>query len=98
MPAPPGTARGHGTGGGWSGGTASPRGAAESSVWRTSAMRPESGYPWVHYGLAVASVASTLLVGLAIGPALGGGPPLVLLLAAVILAAGYGGLRPALAA
>jgi hypothetical protein len=52
----------------------------------------------VRYGLAVASVASTLLVGLAIDPALGEGPPLVLLLAAVILAAGYGGLRPALAA
>jgi hypothetical protein len=55
-------------------------------------MRPESGYPWVRYGLAVSSVASTLLVGLAIDPALGEGPPLVLL-----LAAGYGGLRPALA-
>jgi hypothetical protein len=61
-------------------------------------MRPESGDSWVRYGLAVASVASTLLVGLAIGPALGEGPPLALLLAAVILAAGYGGLRPALAA
>jgi hypothetical protein len=52
----------------------------------------------VRYGLAVASVASTLLVGLVIGPALGECPPLALLLAAVILAAGYGGLRPALAA
>jgi hypothetical protein len=56
-------------------------------------MRPESGYSWVRYGLAVASVASTLLVGLAIGPVLGEGPPLALLLAAE-----YGGLRPALAA
>ncbi|HEY4605129.1 MAG TPA: hypothetical protein VIH08_12425 [Blastococcus sp.] len=61
-------------------------------------MRPESGDSWVRYDLAVALVASTLLVGLAIGPALGEGPPLALLLAAVILAAGYGGLRPALVA
>ena len=61
-------------------------------------MRPESGDSRVRYGLAVASVASTLLVGLAIGPALGEGPHHALLLAAVILAAGYGGLRPALAA
>jgi hypothetical protein len=61
-------------------------------------MRPESGDSWVRYDLAVASVASTLLVGLAIGPVLGEGPPLALLLAAVSLAAGYGGLRPALAA
>lgn len=56
-------------------------------------MRPESGYSWVRNGLAVASVASTLLVGLAIGPALNEDPPLALL-----LAAGYGGLCPALAA
>ena len=61
-------------------------------------MRPESGDSWVRYDLAVASVASTLLVGLAIGPVLGEGPPLALLLAAVILASEYGGLRPALAA
>ena len=61
-------------------------------------MRPESGDSWVRYDLAVALVASTLLVGLAIGPVLGEGPPLALLLAAVSLAAEYGGLRPALAA
>ena len=61
-------------------------------------MRPESGDSWVRYDLAVALVASTLLVGLAIGPVLGEGPPLALLLAAVSLAAGYSGLRPALAA
>jgi len=52
----------------------------------------------VRYDLAVALVASTLLVGLAIGPVLGEGPPLALLLAAVILAAGYGRLRPPLSA
>jgi len=53
-------------------------------------MRPESGYSWVRYGLPVASVASSPLVGLAIGPALSEGPPLALLLAAVILAAESG--------
>jgi signal transduction histidine kinase/CheY-like chemotaxis protein len=52
----------------------------------------------IRYGLAVASVAVILLVKLLLDRVFGEGPPLILLLAAVMVAAWYGGPKPGLLA